>query len=246
MAIWARGPARSPASSTTPTGAWQYLSIRYTERLAEAERRRLGRLPRRQLRQRPRRDGQRALQGRADPPAWATGEAVEQVELATALGPLVEHRAPPHRLRRRAARRVRGRPLRSTTTDRCRRPALNRASTEPGAVQPTSPRVLGGVRAVVRSRHCRWRRLSRLLLPAGIPALPGHAQAVRAFADAWYRRPRVSGRARRTGALRTLVEQRVVGVTFRTRPPPHGNGNPNQSLGRTKVRLRCQRRVQIA
>ena len=68
---WPSGAARPSWRGwcITPTGASQYLSIRYTERLAEAgavtsvgSRRRL-------VRQRPRRDHHRAVQDRADPPA---------------------------------------------------------------------------------------------------------------------------------------------------------------------------------
>ena len=45
----------------------QYVSIRYTERLARGRRRALGRQRRRQLRQCSRRNDQRSLQGRGDP-----------------------------------------------------------------------------------------------------------------------------------------------------------------------------------
>ena len=60
----------------------QYVSIKYTERLAEAGRRAFGRQRRRQLRQCSRRDDQRPLQGR-DHPSTRTVASFEAVEFAT-------------------------------------------------------------------------------------------------------------------------------------------------------------------
>ncbi len=60
----------------------QYVSIRYTERLAECRHRALGRQRRRQLRQRARRDRQRPVQDRGHPPARPLAK-LEAVEFAT-------------------------------------------------------------------------------------------------------------------------------------------------------------------
>ena len=66
MAIWAaRHRDLDGSRATTPIAGSQYLAIRYTERLAEAEAVSSVGLQGRQLRQRPGRDRQRALQGRA-------------------------------------------------------------------------------------------------------------------------------------------------------------------------------------
>ena len=72
MAIWARGSELAGLVHHSDRGV-QYLSIRYTERLAEARGGQLGRNQGRQLRQRPGRDGQRPLQGRAHQPPWVRG-----------------------------------------------------------------------------------------------------------------------------------------------------------------------------
>ena len=134
MAIWTRNQERYPGLVHHSDRGVQYLSIRYTERLADV--------------------GAAASVGsRGDSYDNALAESVFGLYKAgtdhhartmadrrrrrvghTVLGPLVEHQPPPHRHRGHPAGRVRGRPLRSTTTDRCRRPALNRASTEAGAV----------------------------------------------------------------------------------------------------------------
>jgi hypothetical protein len=67
MAIWRRRSGLDGLVHHSDRGS-QYLSIRYTERLAEAGAVTLGRLPWRLVRQCPRRDDHRAVQDRTDSP----------------------------------------------------------------------------------------------------------------------------------------------------------------------------------
>jgi transposase InsO family protein len=134
MAIWARKEPDYPGLVHHSDRGVQYLSIRYTERLADV--------------------GAAASVGSRGDSYDALAESVfglYKAELITMHGPwrTVEHvelatlswvhwwntHSPPQRHRQHPTSRIRRRPLRSTRTDRRRRPALNRASTEAGAVQ---------------------------------------------------------------------------------------------------------------
>jgi len=63
QALYDRRPARRGGLIHHSDRGVQYVSIKYTERLAEAGNRAVRRQRRRQLRQRPRRDRNRPIQG---------------------------------------------------------------------------------------------------------------------------------------------------------------------------------------
>ena len=107
----------SPDCGVTPTPASQFTShpLRRTPR--RDRRAALDRHRRRQLRQRARRDGERALQDRADPRARPRPVEDRRGRRArhARLGALAQHRTPPRLPRRRAPDRVRNRSLRCAT-----------------------------------------------------------------------------------------------------------------------------------
>ena len=181
MAIWSRQQTLAGLVHHSDGGV-QYLSIRYTERLAD--------------------DGAVTSVGsRGDSYDNALAESIiglYKTELITAarpmaqrrrrrarhpvLGPLVEHHPPPLRHRQRPARRVRSRSLRSTTAGQSGRSPLNRASIKPGAVQPraTMPNgmdaflvstSLGALRRGSALTRSRWKRDCRVVSSQG-PSLP--------------------------------------------------------------------------
>ena len=133
MALWRRQAQLEGLVHHSDRGS-QYLSIRYTERLAEAGAVASVGCRRRLLRQRPRRDDHRAVQGRADPPPRPLEGHRPRGLRHLGVGRLVQPPAAPGINRARPAGRVRGR-------SRKRRPSRlldssNRVSDEPGAVHP--------------------------------------------------------------------------------------------------------------
>ena len=122
----------------------QYLSVRYSDRLADNDHRRVGRVEGRQLRQRPRRELQRALQMGADlqarPMARPRRRRVRHAHLRRLVQPPTPPRPDRTRPRLHHPGRVRDRPLQSTRPRQPGRDSITRASTEPGALQPVRRR----------------------------------------------------------------------------------------------------------
>ena len=145
-ALAAQGRRRA-ASSTTRDRGVQYLSIRYTERLAEAGIETSVGSRGDSLRQRPRRERDRPLQDRGDPPRGALeGPRGGRVRDAR-MGRLVQQRASAGADRLRPTGGVRGeRTMLTLLPRKQRRDSNERASTEPGAVHLG---VLGDLRVVV-------------------------------------------------------------------------------------------------
>jgi putative transposase len=134
QAIWARKNEGLGELVHHSDRGSQYLSIRYTERLAEAggvQRRQ----PRRQLRQRARGVGHRPLQDRADQKQGTVARARRRRVRNAGVGRVVEQPASVGDDRNDPSGRSRGRVLQSRSSGRRGRDSRNRVSMKPGAVQ---------------------------------------------------------------------------------------------------------------
>lgn len=106
MALWARGKSADGLVHHSDRGS-QYLSIRYSERLAEAGSGRLCRIPGGFLRQRARRNHQRSLQDRSDPAKGALEEHRRRRVRHVGMGRLVQQPATARTDRRHPTGRIR-------------------------------------------------------------------------------------------------------------------------------------------